>query len=164
MQKCVWGEQWGKFTDISQCNAYLSRACSIHINSWWPPFLLHKDGFPPFSASGWLDMTTFHVVIFPNWRLNDFFPLPIIISWRNESKTLTENFKPPKEGNFSLLFATDSVLHSRCTFMRNFKMPWFGKKSSVYIRCHCGLAQSVTAFMYALLLVMSSEFNPTLCT
>lgn len=91
------GKAPGAPADFSQCNAYLCRACSIQINSWWPSFLLHKDGFPPFSASGGLDMPTFHVIIFPNWWLNDFFPLSIIISWRKEIKTLVKTFNHQKK-------------------------------------------------------------------
>lgn len=141
--------------DLSQCNTYLCRACSIQIDSWRPPFLLHKDGFPPFSAPGWLDMSTFHVVIFPNWWLNDFFPLSIIISWRNEAKLY-----PPREGNFGFLLAPDSVLHSRCTFMRHFKTHWFGKN----VQCKYKMSSWTSTRVLQLscntpLLVMSEEFR-----
>lgn len=127
--------EWGKrrrrhqgiFADLSWCDTNLSRACSIRIHSWWSPFLLHKDGFPPLPAPGWLDMTTFHVVVFPNWWLNDFFPLPIIISWRNEAqcplKTLTIQRREPW---LALCYRFRAVLLTKCNL--NFKIHWFGQK------------------------------------
>lgn len=149
----------GAFADLSQHNTHLCRACSIQIDSWWPPFLLHKDGFPSLSASGWLDMSTFHVVIFPNWWLNDFFPLPVIISWRNEAKYPLKNFNHQEKETL----ACSLLLIQYCTLgallQETLKHTDLEKMSSVNTRCHLGLAQSVTALMYTHLLLMNEEFR-----
>lgn len=110
----------GAFADSSQSNTHLCRARSIQIDSGRPPFLLHKDGFPPFPASGWLDVPTFHVVIFPNRRLNDFFSLPVIISWRNETKYLLKTSTTKRRKLTQCLSAwVSSLRHSFSCFQQS---------------------------------------------
>lgn len=70
---------------------YLSGACG-KAHGRGPPFLLHKNGFSSFPASGRFRVSAFSTA-FSNRGLNDLLPLPIIISYRERDDEITNFIK-----------------------------------------------------------------------
>ena len=74
---------------------YLPGACG-KAHGRGPPFLLHKNGFSSFPASGRFRVSTFNTA-FSNRGLNDLLSLPIIVSYRerdDEIKSFIKRLHP----------------------------------------------------------------------